>query len=130
MAAVTTGRGVYRLKGAGIELTYRRDEGKLDVTGENSLLTHEGLDAGVEAAPDTGLLVTATLLESSRNGTRIMLTLMLPELGDGPKSGEAQEISGVAVVASSFKDVVGGPPLVLHSYEDVWRLEGDVSLPA
>ena len=127
MSAPGEGPDVYDLKGPGIELTYRRDSGKLDVKGDDHLLTQEDLDAPATVDPHTGLHVTATLLDSSRDGTRVMLTLMLPEVSEGARRVAVQDVTGVVVVTRSFKNRVGGPPPVLQSYDDVRRVEGTVA---
>ena len=128
MRASENATDVYHLKGQGIELTYRAREAKLDVSGDEQLLTQDDLDAHATAMPDTGLHVAATLLESSRNGTRVVLTLLVPEVSS-PRRVRSQEITGVAVVTRSFKDRVGGPGPVLQSYDDVRHLAG-TALPA
>ncbi|HSJ95184.1 MAG TPA: hypothetical protein VK896_14220 [Gaiellaceae bacterium] len=119
---------VYELDGPGIRLTYRRRADKLDLAGDDHLLTQDDLDAVATVEPDVGLRVTATLLESSRNGTRVMLTLLLPEVSwRSEGSQEPEEVSGVAVVTSSFTNAVGGAPPVLQRHDDVRRLEGTAS---
>jgi hypothetical protein len=126
-----TPAAVYRLKGTGIELTYRQSESKVDIKSEDdSLLTHDALDVVATAEPDLGLHLTATLLDSSRNGTRVMLTLLLPEvrLAAGT-SADPEAITGVAIITRSFENLVGGAPPVLQSYDDVRRLEGTASPP-
>ncbi len=128
MSATQRAPDVYHLEGEGIELTYRAGEGKLDVSGDEQLLTQRDLDAHATVMPDTGLYVAATLLDSSRDGTRVVLTLLVPEVSS-PRRVRTQEITGVAVVTRSFKDRVGGPGPVLQSYDDVRHLAG-TALPA
>ncbi len=119
---------VYHLKGPGIELTYRRSDGKLDITGDDHLLVHDALEALVTVEPEIGLHLTATLLDSSRSGSRLTLTLLLPEVSWGREaSRDPEAVTGVAVVTQSFKNAVGGPPPVLQSHDDVRRLEGTAS---
>jgi hypothetical protein len=115
---------VYRLEGSGIELTYRRGDEKLDVSSDDELLNQDDLDAHATADPETGLRVTATLLESSRNGTRVTLTLLLPEVSGAPRRVRTQQVTAVAIVTSSFRDLLEGPPPVLQRHDDVRRLEG------
>jgi len=115
---------VYRLNGPGIELSYRRGDGKLDITSDDQLLNQDDLDAHATAESETGLHVTATLLESSRDGTRVTLTLLLPELSEAPRRVRTQQVTGVAIVTSSFRHLVEGPPPVLQRHDDVRRLEG------
>jgi hypothetical protein len=129
MNEAETEMDVYRLKGPGIELSYRRADGKLDISGDDGLLTQDDLDAHATAESETGLHVTATLLDSSRNGTRVTLTLLLPELSEAPRRVRAQEVTGVAIVTSSFRHLLDGPPPVLQRHDDVRRLEG-TAVPA
>ena len=122
-----TQAGVYHLKGPGIEVSYRPSDHRLDITGEQDLLKQD-VDARATVLPEGGLHVTATLLESSRNGTRVILTLLLPEVSWTPETGgEPTAVTGVATVTSLFKDVLGGPPPVLQRYKEVRQLEGTVS---
>ncbi len=128
MTDEVTRADVYHLNGPGIELSYRRSDNKLDITGDDHLLNRDNLDALATVEPEIGLHLTATLLESSRNGTRVTLTLLLPEVSRMPETGEEPTaVTGVAIITSSFKDVVGGPPPVLQNYKEVRRLEGTVS---
>jgi hypothetical protein len=126
----SNGDDVYRLKAPGIELTYRPGDGKLDISSDDDgLLNQDDLDANATADPETGLHVTATLLESSRDGTRVMLTLLLPELSGGPRRVRTQQVTAVAIVTSSFRHLLDGPPPVLQRHDDVHRLEG-TAVPA
>jgi hypothetical protein len=128
MTGEVTWADVYHLKGPGIELTYRRRDNKLDIAGDDHLLNQDGLDARATVDPDIGLHLTSTLLESSRNGTRVMLTLLLPEVSWSPEASEAPTpVTGAAIVTNCFEDVVSGPPPVLQNYEAVRRLEGTAS---
>lgn len=125
MSDEETPADVYHLKGPGIELTYRRSEGKLDIAADDRVLASEALDAPAKVEPDFGLLVTATLLDSDRGGGRHMLTLLLPEVRWGPEASQDPEaITGVAIVTRSLEHAVGGPPPVLQRHDDVRRLEG------
>ncbi len=127
MADEQTRAEIYHLKGPGIELSYRRSANKLDIAGDEHLLTQDDLDAHTASASEAGLHITATLLQSSRNGTKVVLILLLPDVSTMAAGHEPIAVTGVAVVTRSFKDVVGGPPPVLQSYDDVRRLEGTVS---
>jgi hypothetical protein len=108
---------VYNLKGPGLEITYRRSDGELDAKIDES--SYEKLQADLTAAPEIGISVNSVLLPSSRNGTRITLTLLLPEVKWRltRKLSESAEVTGVAVVTDIYKDVVDGPPPVLQKYE-------------
>jgi hypothetical protein len=119
---------VYHLKGPGIELTYRRRDGKLDISGDDHWFGQDDLDARATVEPEMGLHVGATLLESDRGGHRYTLTLLLPEVSWESEASQAPEaVTGVAIVTKSFDNAVGGPPPVLQSYDDVQRLEGTAS---
>src|SRR5918995_5439008 len=98
MSAERVRAEVYDLKGPGIELTYHRSDGKLDITGDDHLLAHDALDARATVEPEIGLHLTATLLHSSRAGTRVMLTLLLPEVSWEPgTSQDPEKVTGVAI---------------------------------
>jgi hypothetical protein len=107
---------VYELKGAGLEITYRRSDGELDAKIDGS--SYEKLDADLAVEPEIGMLVTAVLLPSSRNGTRVTLTLVLPEARWELTRAlsETAEVTGVAVVTDHYKDLVSGPPPVLQKH--------------
>lgn len=121
--------GVYELTGPGLTVRYRQDDGKLDLTGDDHLLTNDDLDAEATVDPVIGVRVTATLIDSTRNGTRVTLTLLLPEVGwDG--GAESHEVTGVAIVTRSFRDLVAGPPQVLQLHEEPRPLRGTASRPA
>lgn len=105
----------YELSGEGIEVVYSPVQGGVALSGD---LIPEPGDRPAEVASDPALghVVTATVLESSRDGTRITLHLVVPSVahtGNGP----AVPITAVAVLASSYVDLVGGPPAVRQSYE-------------
>jgi hypothetical protein len=108
---------IYDLKGPGLEITYRRSDGELDARIDDA--SYEALAADLTAAPEIGIFVNAVLLPSSRNGTRITLTLLLPEVKWQltRKLSESAEVTGVAVVTDIYKELVDGPPPVLQKYE-------------
>jgi hypothetical protein len=108
---------IYDLKGPGLEITYRRSDGELDARIDDA--SYEALAADLTAAPEIGIFVNAVLLPSSRNGTRITLTLLLPEVKWQltRKLSESAEVTGVAVVTDIYKNLVDGPPPVLQKYE-------------
>ena len=115
----------YTLTGPGLEIEYSPRDGELTVESEDwPQVSGETLETTVTEERDIGTLVTAVLLPSSRNGTRVTLTLLLPEtefeVSRAPKKADA---TGVAVFTSNFKEVVGGPPQVLQKYEAL-SLEG------
>jgi hypothetical protein len=100
-----------------LEITYRRSDGELDARIDER--SYENVEANLTLEPETGILVNAVLLCSSRNGTRITLTLLLPEVRWRltRKLTERAEVTGVAVVTDTYKDLVDGPPPVLQKYE-------------
>ena len=117
----------YELEGPGIEITYRRSDGELTITGDELAFSSDNkfvADATVQ--PELGLVATAVLLPSSRAGLRITLTLVLPEVSLEPGSNAATDLTGAAIITSIFKRVVGGPRPVLQSY-DVRPLQGAAS---
>jgi hypothetical protein len=121
---------VYHLKGSDIELTYRRGDGNLDVNfadADHSSFGRDGVDVNETVAED-GLHLTATLLESTRSGMGILLTVLLPDVRWAPStSPTTEDVTGVAAVTSTYEHTVGGPRPVLHSYSDPWHLEGTAS---
>ena len=113
----------YALRGDGIEIRYRRAAGMLDVKGEGGLMNHEGLKVTVTADPVTGLHLSATLLDSARDGSRFTLCMVVPDV-----SSEApRDVTGIAFVTRSFHKRVGGPPPVLQRYDEPRLLTGTVS---
>jgi hypothetical protein len=118
---------VYDLTGPGLSVTYRRS-GELAVEGnEWPWLSDNTLDADVTVAPEIGMFVTAVLLPSSRDGTRVTLTLLLPETNWQPsRVPHRSDVTGVAIITRIFTDVVGGAPPILQAYE-VRPLKGTAS---
>jgi hypothetical protein len=107
----------YEMKGPGLAITYRRSDGELDAEVDGS--SYEKLEADLTLAPEIGVLVSAVLLPSSRNGTRITLTLLLPEVKWRLTRAvsERAEVTGVAIVTDMYADLVDGPPPTLQKYE-------------
>ena len=127
MTDEVTEADVYHLSGPGIAVSYRRSDSKLDVSGEGQL-ARDDLDARETVMLEIGLLVTATLLDSTRNGTRLTLTLLLPDVCWTPDmTEEPAAVTGVATITHDFNGVVGGPPPVLKKYTDARPLEGTAS---
>ncbi len=115
---------VFDLEGTGIRLRYRSHDAKLDLSGDDGLLNHDDLDVVVAVDTATGLRLTATLLESSRNGTKVMLTVLLPQLESLEESHEPCAVTGVAIMTKLFERVINRRTPVLQSYANVWKLEG------
>ncbi|MET9686063.1 hypothetical protein [Streptomyces coeruleorubidus] len=120
----------YDLRGPDIEIKYH--DGDLLIEGDDPLLPANHIlreDENLSEAPDgIGSLITTELLASSRNGTRVTLSLILPDVGF--TSDEATpEVTGVAIITRQFKDVIGSRPAVLQSY-GVRTLTGSASLVA
>jgi len=108
----------YDLRGPGIEITCNADG--LRVDGDDFLLKQKyfpGKEEGfTRVADDVGEMITVVLLPSSRNGTKVTLSVLLPDTdlsGDGAPS----EVTGAAIIAQQFHDRVDGPPAVLQRYE-------------
>jgi hypothetical protein len=91
----------YEVRGPGIEITYHK--GELSVDGDQSYLQdrHFSGDGSLdESATSIGNMVTAVLEESIRVGTKVLLTVLLPDvsLEDGT-AGE--QVTGVAVITNA-----------------------------
>ncbi|MEU7436143.1 hypothetical protein AB0B07_35725 [Streptomyces sioyaensis] len=113
----------YDLRGPGIEITYKK--GDLSITGDDVPTQHFQQDGEfVTAATEMGTEITAVLLSASRNDTKITLKLVLPDvvLKDTTRS----DVTGAAIITRQFRDVLGGPPDVLQSY-DVRPLTGSAA---
>jgi hypothetical protein len=120
----------YDLRGPGIEIKY--NDGDLLIEGDDPLLPANQIlreDENLSEAPDgIGSLITTELLASSRNGTRVTLSLILPDVGfTGDEA--TPEVTGVAIITRQFEDVMGSRPAVLQSY-GVRTLTGSASLVA
>lgn len=107
---------VYEMNGPGLTITYRRSDGEIDAEVDGS--SYEKLEADLTVS-EIGMLVNAVLLPSSRNGTRITLTLLLPEVRWRLTRAlsERAEVTGVAIVTDIYTDLVDGPPPTLQKYE-------------
>ena len=116
---------VYRLTGSDIEITLHLGSSKLEVKGD---LTLDGVfDAEVATDPVLGVRAEAVVLPSSRNMTRITLTVLVPEASWEPSRAPRQgEVTAVAIVTRDFREVMGGAPPVLRAYE-VRSLDGTAS---
>lgn len=110
----------YDLRGPGIEIRYK--DGDLSIVGDSVLDGHFPQDKLTTAATEMGTEITAVLLSSSRNQTKITLKLVLPDVV--PKDTTTRsEVTGAAIITQQFRDVMGGPPDVLQQY-DVKPLTG------
>jgi hypothetical protein len=117
---------VYRLTGPDIEVTLHRKDKTLEVKSDEH---QDGtFDADVDEYPGHGVRATAVLLPSSRNGTRVSLTVLVPE-ADFPASRapETADVTGVAIITDDFTNVVGGPPHPALQKYDVRALRGTAS---
>jgi hypothetical protein len=127
MAARARRALVYALKGHGIEITYKTKERELTVVSDDLRVSTDGkLEVERAVEREIGALVTAVLLPSTRNGTRITLTLLLPDVNLAAGQTASGEVTGAAIVTQHFENVVGGAPPVLKSY-DVRPLRGSAS---
>lgn len=111
----------YRLKGPDIEITYDQGTSKLNVTRGGG--GGGDFDVAAAAEPGFGLRITTPLLLSSRNGTEIMLALLLPAVTRHQDSAP-ETVTGVAIITSSFEQLLFELPAVLHRYDEVMLLEG------
>jgi len=119
---------VYKVEGPGIEITYRRQDGRLEITGDDSLLARAD-DATLAAVEtESGLLVTATLLPSDRAGRRHMLVILLPEVHRGPESGGGSHpVTGLAIRTTAMLGGTTVPVGAVQQYSDAIRVAGTAS---
>ncbi len=122
-------RELYRLKGEGLEITYRRANDELVVEIADSDLSHLSgrREATAVMEPDIGLRIDEELL-FSRGGVRVILTLLLPEINPAEMGGNSAEVNGAAIITHAFKGSAKQQPN-LHSY-DVRELKGEITLEA
>ena len=108
----------FHLEGPSITIDY--GNGELRVDGDDHLLQQtfgsDSADRLRTETSDIGTVITAVLLPSSRNGTKITLILLVPqvEFGAGVTSAD---VTGVAIVTKQFRDVISAAPDVLQEYE-------------
>jgi hypothetical protein len=77
-------------------------------------------DQIAKSESDIGSGMTVVLLDSSRNGTRFLLHLIIPITSP---SKDDVAITGAAIFVRDFSNLVGGAPDVLQDY-DVRPLTG------
>ncbi|MFF5809657.1 hypothetical protein [Streptomyces sp. NPDC012746] len=117
----------YNLRGPGIEIRYH--QGDLTIDGDDLPLGRQHFEDGealTTVATEMGTEITAVVLSSSRNGTKITLSVLLPEVLPGDRA--ESEVTGAAIITRQFRDVLDGPPDVLQEY-DVRPLTGSASGP-
>ena len=111
----------FQLAGADLKIGYHNEE--LSIAGEGlpagGKTTFSG-DQITKSKSDIGTGLTVVLLNSSRNGTRFLLHLMIPVTTHSEKD---ITITGAAIFVQDFSNVVGGAPHVLQDY-DVRPLTG------
>jgi hypothetical protein len=119
---------VYHVEGPGIEITYRRQNGRLEVAGDDSLLARADHVSLAAVGTEFGLLVTATLLPSDRGGTRHMLVMLLPEVHRAPESvGGSHPVTGLAIRTTARLGGTSVPVGAVQQYSDAIRVEGTAS---
>lgn len=119
---------VYRVKGPGIEITYRRQDNRLEVAGDDSLLARADDPTLAAVETESGLLVTATLLPSDRGGTRHMLVILLPEVHRAAESpGGSHPVTGLAIRTTARLGGTSVPVGAVQKYSDAIRVEGTAS---
>jgi hypothetical protein len=114
----------FQLVGADLKIHYHNRE--LSIAGKGLPLGEEARFVGdqiTQSKSDIGSRMTVVLLNSSRNGTRFLLHLMLPVTSP---SEEDVAITGAAIFVRDFSNLVGGAPHVLQDYE-VRPLTGTMS---
>jgi hypothetical protein len=111
----------YQLRGPGLEVTYQK--GELFIDGDRSYLEDRHFTEGLSEAPiaAVGQTVTAVVNESTRSGSEILLTLLLPDAN--PRDADGEEITGVAVITDS-----GGMGGSVQQEYETRELSGRVSL--
>jgi hypothetical protein len=124
-ATSTMAASLYQLDGEGLSIIYNDRDNTLTVDlDEQQHLSGEHA-AHTKALSHLGTLITAELLSSTRNGARITITVLVPEVGWPPsRAPHAADISGVAIITRNFRNVVGGAPPVLEHYDTVVTLTG------
>jgi hypothetical protein len=111
----------FQLSGADLEIHYHNEE--LTISGKGLPVRDEAVFSGDQIAKsksDIGSRMTVVLLNSSRNGTRFLLHLIIPATSP---SEEDLAITGAAIFVRDFSTLVGGAPHVLQEF-DVRPLTG------
>ena len=106
--------GSFELSGQDISVRYSAHNKTLVVRGKDLVGHDEQTFSDVKLSEsDIGATITVVLLDSSRNGTKSLLHLLVPGTARATKD---VSISGVAIVVSDFSHRVGGAPPVHHAY--------------
>jgi hypothetical protein len=113
--------GSFELTGRDIVVRYTAPDKTLVVRSKDLPGSDEKTFADVHpSSTDIGQAITVDLLESSRNGTKVLLHVLLPHV---TKAHEDCAITGTAILISDFNHVLGGAPPVRQEY-DVRPLKG------
>jgi hypothetical protein len=105
----------FELSGKDIAVRYNARDKTLFVEGK-------GLPGGTQktfsrirtSRSDIGRTIKVVLLPSSRNGTQILLRLLVP---DTEQSNKDVAITGAAILVQDFSNLVGRAPAVLQAYD-------------
>jgi len=115
--------GGFELNGNDIAIRYSAQDKTLLVEGKGLPGSEKKTFSDVQASKsEIGTTMTVVLLESSRNGTRVLLHLLVPNI---KQPDQNLSITGAAMVVSDFSNVIGTVPHVLQAY-DVRPLTGTI----
>jgi hypothetical protein len=106
----------FQLVGADLSIQYQNRE--LSIVGKGLPLGGEASfsdDKVTKIVSDFGFEMNIVLLDSSRDGTRFLLRLVVPMTS--PSTAENVAITGVAVFVQNFNNKVGGAPPILQVYD-------------
>src|SRR5215213_9568547 len=111
----------FKLSGQNIEVRYQ--DKKLSLSGHKILGGERTFsDDKIAKSEDAiGEHMTVVLLDFSRNGTAILLHLVVPKI---LPSKQDVAISGVAIFVEDFNNLLEGAPHVLQRYDDILPLVG------
>ncbi|MEU0031170.1 hypothetical protein [Streptomyces sp. NPDC006335] len=107
----------YLLSGNNIEVEYQ--DGELRLDGDDHFLKSSRQLSEIDLTrteTEIGTLITGVLLDSSRNGTKVTISVLLPDT-QFPAEVNTAEIKSVAIITDDYHHVLGSPPPVLYDYE-------------
>ena len=105
----------FELSGKDIAVRYNARDKTLFVEGKGLPGGSQKTFSGIRTSrSDIGRTITVVLLLSSRNGTQILLRLLVP---DTEQSNKDVAITGAAILIRDFRNLVGGAPAVLQAYD-------------
>jgi len=107
--------GSFELSGHDLSVRYTAQNRTLVVHGKDLVGQDEQTFSDVKVlASGIGATITVVLLPSSRNGTKVLLHLLVPNIG---RITEQVAITGVATVVNDFSHLLDGAPPVHQAYE-------------